>query len=1090
MLRDDQNNPMGGSDTSKKKRPGEASGAPRRPSSNTPPRTRRRAPAPQSEEGFLPRRRPAAPSDPTPVRRRVQPPIPEREEPPAPPAQPVSEEAWGQEPAAPANRHVITFGKNGSMEPTAEAERDMTTSELPDLQALALPGEEKPPEAPRSPAPRKKVTLEPPAQSGPPPLPKNARANRPFWEHTAGKKDFMGWLKSGKYGTKPPPDDGAPFAPRKRERNAFVGLGLTTLRLLVVALLIAGMTAAGVGIGIAKAYMDTTPDLDLAQLSEQDLSSFVYDGNGDLITTIAGMENRIYAPISEIPDSLQKAIIAIEDNRFLSHKGIDLKRIAGAFFNNLRSSSVSGGSTLTQQLIKLKVLSSERTYKRKIQEAWLALQLETQYSKDQILEAYLNAIPLGQSNYGVKAAAKDYFGKKLSELSLRECAMLAGLTQSPNTYDPRANTYSRNRMDLTDRRTDTVLMRMYECGFITKDEYRAALEADVTIVEKSNYKDMYDMPYFVEYAIQDVIDGFLKARGLPDTAANRQTIQNELRTGGYRIYLTVDRTVQQIVEDTLYNWDKYPSMRYSQDKYTVVGTSDSSFTRIEQPQAAAVVYDYHTGQIKAVVGGRSQPTTRMTLNRAYQSHMPVGSSIKPLAVYGPAIDLGLSPASPSLNVPLAIEGWNTEQGFPSNYGGGGFTGIVSLRQAMKKSLNVVAARVLMDNVSVTSSVEYLRSMGITSALNEDGAGLALGTSGITPVEMAVAYGAIANDGKYQEAFSYTKVTDSYGATILDADSLRETKQVLKESTAFILTDMLVDAVQGGTGTRAQISGMTVGGKTGTNSDNVGVSFAGITPYYSAFVWIGHDNYKPLASNATGSTGAAPLWQAFMSKIHSTLNLPNDSIQQTTAEGLGITKVEVCAVSGKLATDACRLDANGYLPVTDYFAAGTAPTDPCDQHHVLKICSTSGLIATPYCPEAGLTDKAILAIPGDSVIRQLSAADLQEYFAGAVFDYPTGDALQDFTYDNPAYASSFCNVHTAAWGAEQSQLIAARASAQTLIDSLTTRLEQATDLDASVASDLKARINALKKLANAADTTADALTQATNALRTHAASVLP
>ncbi|MDD4797488.1 MAG: transglycosylase domain-containing protein, partial [Eubacteriales bacterium] len=724
----------------------------------------------------------------------------------------------------------------------------------------------------------------------------------------------------------------------------------------------------------------------------------------------------------------------------------------------------------------LQVLSPERTYKRKIQEAWLALQLETTYDKDQILEAYLNAIPLGQSNYGVKAAAQDYFGKGLSELSLRECAMLAGLTQSPYTYDPRANTYSRNRMDLTDRRTDTVLMRMYECGYIGKDEYQAALEADVSIVQRSEYKAMYDMPYFVEYVIQDVVQRFLQQRELEDTAANRQSIHNELRTGGYHIYTTVDPTVQKAVEDTLYTWTKYPSMRYSQDKYTVDSTSGSSFTRIEQPQAAAVVYDYHTGQLKAIVGGRSQPTARMTLNRAYQSHMPVGSSIKPLAVYTPALDLGLSPATPALNAPVPIEGWNSGNGYPNNYGGGGFTGLISLREAVKKSLNVVAARTLLDNVGVNTSMDYLRAMGVTQGVNEDGAGLALGTSGISPLEMAVAYGTLGNAGEYVEAFSFTKVTDSHGKVLLDAENLRTRTQVFKPAAAYLMTDILVDAVQGGTGTRAKISGMTVAGKTGTNSENVGVSFGGLTPYYSAFVWVGHDKYKPLASSATGSTAAAPLWQAFMAKIHS--GLPNANIIDATPESLGLVKATVCSISGKLATEACQLDQHGHTPVTDYFMPGTVPIDTCDMHQTLQICDESGKIATEYCPKDHISEKAILAVPEDSPLRLLTPEDLAKYFPHAVLDYPTGDALAHFTPDNPDYAAYFCDIHTADWQHEQQSLTEARQSARQAIDDARQYAQQQPDLTEGQKQALEAAVQSLQQRIDAQDTTTAQLKQAT------------
>lgn len=721
----------------------------------------------------------------------------------------------------------------------------------------------------------------------------------------------------------------------------------TTLKLLIFAFVVVAFAGVGLVFGIGKAYVETTPEIDVAQLTISDRTSFLYDMNGRLITSIADVEYRDWTDIEDIPDMLKNAFIAVEDVRFYKHSGVDFKRLFSAALEVLGNSNSSGGSTITQQLIKNKILGSQRNYKRKIQEAYLALQLERMISKDDILEAYLNDIYLGESNYGVKTAAMDYFGKDLPELTIRECAMLAGLTQSPYNYNPRRNMYRRDKMEITNNRTDQVLSRMYQAGYINREQYEAALVEEVRIIEESEQKKMYDMAFFVEYAIYDVVSHLLVQRDLPDTKANRDAIENELRTGGYHIYTTVDPDIQNTVQQTLSTWENYPSLADGSKAVREETMADGAVITIKEPQAAAVVLDYHTGELRAVVGGRDEPTIRRGQNRAYQSYTEVGSSIKPLAVYGPALDLGVSPATIVANMDGAIEGWNTQKGYPS----GGLKsryGPVTVRRGIMSSLNVVAARVLMQYVGVDVAADYLVKLGATeSKINRDGAGLALGTSGLTPIQMATAYGAIASGGIYREALSFTKVLDSDGNVILDADAVRDTHRVFQESTAYLLVDMLTDAVKSGTGTKAKIDGMTVAGKTGTNSDYASVYFAGMTPYYAASVWIGHDYpSNKLKEGADGGAYAAPLWKAFMEKIHASLD--DKKIIDTDPTSLGLVKCTVCSVSGLLATDACR-DDEEHKPVTDWFAAANRPTKYCDMHVTISVCSQSGALATQFCP---------------------------------------------------------------------------------------------------------------------------------------------
>lgn len=814
------------------------------------------------------------------------------------------------------------------------------------------------------------------------------------------------------------------MVPRRRPHNGLLAIVFTTAKLVVILLMVLAAAGLGALVGVAQAYMETTPTLDVGRFTDLSQTSFIYDKNGDLITTFVGIEDREWADIDEIPDMLQNAFIAVEDVRFLKHQGVDYKRLFSAVVATFTNTNTHGGSTITQQLIKNSILTNELSYKRKIQEAYLALELEKEYSKSEILEAYLNIIHLGESNYGVKAAAKDYFGKELKDLTIRECAMLAGLTQNPYSYNPRKNMYQRGAFNVTDERTDGVLRRMYSASFITKQQYDNAVsdaeKRSVHIVEVSKIKMMYDMPYFVEYGIQDVITHMLRKEGMQDSKQNRAAMENKLRTGGYRIYLTVDPAIQNEVQNTLATWDKYPAMRDPAYNVKLAKNADGTIIDVPQPQAAAVVLDYHTGELRAIVGGRTPPERKKQLNRAYQASMPVGSSTKPISVYGPALDAGASPASIFENVPVPIDGYGGTKGYPNNFGGNmdKTMGLVTMRTGIKSSLNVVAARALLEWTSVDISKDYLVNLGVDpSHIRATPAGLALGTSGITPIEMSAAFGAIANKGVYLEPLSFSKVVDAKGNVVLDADEIRIQRQVFKPSTCWMLTSMLVDAVKGGTGTQAQIKGMTVAGKTGTNDDYRGVFFSGMTPYYSAAVWIGHDDYSPqLRRGATGGSYAAPLWKAFMTPIHE--GLDNKDIIADSPESLGLVKVTVCSVSGKLASEECSLDAGGSKPVTDWFLTGTEPAESCDMHITQHICTASGRMATPYCPEALIQSKSILVIPSSSPLSLLPQETLLSILPNAYLDLPQVNMMPGTV----EYELYYCPIHTETWIPSQNAVV--------------------------------------------------------------------
>lgn len=797
------------------------------------------------------------------------------------------------------------------------------------------------------------------------------------------------------------------FVPRTQPPAFALSVAATTFKLLLITMLVIGFIGMGAVFGVARAFISTAPDLDVTEISAISLSSYIYDANGELISMYSGSQNRMWASIDEIPDNLKNAFIATEDARFYTHGGVDIKRIVGAFISNFTSSGTQGGSTITQQLIKNRMLTSERSYKRKIQEAYLALQLERKYSKDQILEAYLNDVNMGEGNYGVKSAARDYFGKSLDQLTIRECAMLAGIVNAPTTYNPRRNYYVKNRPEVTDERTNLVLSRMQSNGYITVEEYNQAKAEKVAIQPNRTNTATGIAPEFVEYAVSTVIDDFLTQRGLENTKQNRSAIETELRTGGYHIYTTLDQQMQSAVEDAVYNSTSYPKMAKASDSVKRTTNPDGSITETIYPQAAATVIDYHAGEVKAMVGGRTAPTGLKMLNRA-TAKMAVGSSIKPITVYGPALDTGLGAGTIIQNIKGPVTGWassSSEKSYPT---AGGVNGPVTMRTAIQKSLNLSAARTLMElsgpdpTENINNSVSYLAKMGVdvdspNTTIRRTGSGIALGASNYSTVEMASMFGTIANKGVYISPTAYTKVVDAQGNVVLDGKAMQQTTQVYQESTAWMLVDMLTDAVQGGTGHRAKVSGMTIAGKTGTH-ENKAFYFTGMSPYYSAAVWIGHDDYKSLRGGA-GGTYAAPIFSKFMTTIHQQKALANKSIIADSPESLGLVKATVCQVSGMKATDACARDAGGLTPVTDWFKSGTVPTEDCNYHMSLPICSESGKFATPYCPLTSGSASHVF-IPEDSVLRKCELAGFSWYHT---------TSAASFNYTNNA--DQFCPLHT-------------------------------------------------------------------------------
>ena len=778
------------------------------------------------------------------------------------------------------------------------------------------------------------------------------------------------------------------FKPRDTERNFLLSVVFMTVRMLFFVVLLIGLSCTGLIVGVGKAWVDTTPDLDLDAIGAQAQTSFIRDSEGALITEFKGSHNRIYVEIDEIPDNLINAVISVEDARFFEHHGIDIKRQIGAIINNFMGGSTQGASTLTCQLIKLTMLTSDQNYRRKVQEAYLAVEVEKVLSKEEILEAYMNIIYLGGSSYGVRIAAEDYFGKSLDQLTLRECATLAAMIRNPTRYNPRRCYYGNGDREALEDRTDYVLAQMLDQQMITQEEHDAAVADTLNVLETSTTSSdaMYDNAYYVEYAIYDVVTKMLRVEGLEDNSTNRSAMETKLRNGGYTVFTSLDPDVQSAVQDIITNWSDYPSMRHANDASTEEPLGGGEYLTVVQPQCAAAIVDWHTGELVAVIGGRAEPVQRLLLNRAYQMNMPIGSSIKPLSVYGPAIDLGASPASPVLNLPIPIEGWTSATGYPRNFSeSGDYTGVESMRYAINRSHNTSTAHALYEYVGIENSVRYLLMMGIDpDHITGTGAGLALGISSPTMIELASAFGMIANSGTYLEPYAFTQVLNPDGSIYIDVTEVQIRRDVFKPSTAYLLVDLLEGCVTSGVGTgaRANFGNLTIAGKTGTNEDYVGVTFAGMTPYYAGAVWIGSDHYRPLASDATGGTYAAPLWAAIMAQVHVLTNCTADrEIMGGTPADDNLVPCEVCAVSGMLPTEACRRDANGHTTNTDYYLDGTQPTQYCNMHREVRICSRSYRVATSNC--SSTFTAGLIYIPEGHPLRY--AEDLEDvtaYFTGA------------------------------------------------------------------------------------------------------------
>ena len=692
------------------------------------------------------------------------------------------------------------------------------------------------------------------------------------------------------------------------------------LRVIIVFVLCFCFLFGGFGSGMLLGYASTTKPLSIGDLTtaEESQTSFVYDSEGNVIAKLTGSENvdRIYVPISQVKNTyMDEAMISIEDERFYEHSGIDLKRIGSALLSALAHGGTAtyGGSTITQQTVKLISGQDEHSTSRKVQEWFSAMQLEQNLSKDEILELYMNLAPMGNNYVGVQAAAQNYFGKDASELTLPECALLAGLPKSPSYYNPLRESGRRNAL----RRMRIILGKMYELGYITEQQYNDALNTEVVFKTQDNDTSSEVNSYFTEYAISEVIGDLAEARGI-----SRSLASTLIYNRGDHIYTTLEPGTQAILDEAFTNQDLF-----QQDP-------DAISDYPEKPTGSMVVINTSTGAIAAMQGGYGEKTMNLSLNRATSSYRNPGSSVKPLIDYGPALELGIiAPGTTYIDQECHLDPSNPDAVWPVNYERD-YLGPITIRQALVKSRNTIAAQVW-TNVGGDTALWYLKQVGIDRTDEGSFPSQSVGgfTKGMTTLEMAAAYNTFASGGTYTAPHAYTQVLDSEGTAVLTADPV--SYQVYSPETCFLMADMLKGVVTSGTPSKfgGQITNsagehIDTAGKTGTTSDNNDKWFCGFTPYYAAAVWYGYDNrLRQTEIPRADRNNAVRIWMYCMQKIHA--NLPAAEFVKPDT----VISVQVCS-SGYYATDACRAAGT---TITDYFVTGSAlcPTEdnPCPVHGV-------------------------------------------------------------------------------------------------------------------------------------------------------------
>ena len=811
---------------------------------------------------------------------------------------------------------------------------------------------------------------------------------------------------------------------------------LFVLLLILVGFIGVAAIGASLGFGIFKGVIDTSPSIENVDVTPTGFSTFVYDNEGNQIAKLISQDsNRIPVTMDMIPENLAHAFVAIEDERFYEHNGIDIKGIIRAAYVGISNGFhfSEGASTITQQLLKNNVFTnwtSESSFteraKRKIQEQYLAIELTKAMSKNDVLLNYMNTINLGSNTLGVQAASMRYFNKSVSTLTLSECAVIAGITQNPTKFNPILHP------DENKKRQAKVLRNMKDQGYITEEQYETALADDVysriQVVNEDNDETLINT-YFVDALTEDVL------ADLQGAGYTEQQAFTLLYSGGLKIYSTQDPDIQKICDEVFTNEDNYPSnarwylnyrltikkangdfVNHSSEMYrryfrenksskfdNLYDSTDEAYAGIEeyklavleegdevfdesisltpQPQVSITVEEQSTGYIVAMVGGRGAKEGSRTLNRATSAKRQPGSCFKIIAGYAPGLDTGMITLATAIN------------DAPFNYYGGrpvsnwyaGYRGLSNARQGIIDSMNILAVKVI-THITPQVGYDYTKNFGFSTVVDREEKtyngetvvysdiqqALVLGglTYGVYNEELNAAYAAIANQGTYIKPRLYTKIVDHDGNVILD-NTEPKTRQVVKETTAWLLTSAMQDVVSAGTGGSVNFGGMPIAGKTGTTSDYNDVWFAGYTPYYTASVWTGYDNNAKLRDNGEKNL-AKKLWRAVMAKVHE--DLPYQNFPSAPS---GIVTATVCAASGKLPVeglcDACLK--------TEYFAEGTVPTETCDVHYAGDVCGMDGLPATDCCPFKA--NGVVMVFPdnvfmsGDAEAGNLAAAVVPE-----------------------------------------------------------------------------------------------------------------
>ena len=709
--------------------------------------------------------------------------------------------------------------------------------------------------------------------------------------------------------------------PKKEKKKFSKKHPVISIIIKLCILLFVAILVVGAGIICGMIYGGWGDDFEITQeeLVIGSSNSIILDKDGNKLAELSGDDNRKIIKLDQIPENLKDAYVSIEDERFYNHNGIDFKRTAGAIFKYAisRGNASFGGSTITQQLVKNITQEKDRSgmagIMRKVKEWAKAYQIERMISKDQILELYLNIIFVGgnKSNLGVEVGAEYYFNKPASELSLAECAFLAGINHSPNKYNP----YGENdHTELIKNRTKTVLKKMLDLGKIDKSEYDEAVaqvEEGLKFEQSNALGTMYS--YHTDATISQVIEDIAKEKEISKSLATTYVYSS-----GLTIYSTQDTDLQNKMNSVMVD----DSGSYSRKSKLVEGATS---------QSAMVIIDNETGYVVGVVGGLGEKTESRGLNRATQSPRQTGSSIKPLTSLIPAINEGVITAatiyddtrSEFLNGTYNPKDYNTPKG------------LISIRSAVTTSQNIPFVKVVSE-ITPAKSIEYLEKMGVTSIDHErDGlAALSIGgfTNGITPLEMAGCYATIENNGVYRRPMFYSKVTDQNGNTILEGKQTSE--QVFSEQAAYVIKNILQSVVKSGTATYCAISGMDVAAKTGTTNSNYDKWLCGFTNYYTAACWYGFDKNEEV----TGSNNVAGrIWDAVMTKVHSGLE------SSRFDKPAGVVSATICRASGKRATSKCT---DTY---SEIFVEGTVPEE-CDAHsNSAEICEDTGLLANEYCP---------------------------------------------------------------------------------------------------------------------------------------------